>query len=78
LSIWKFPFKPSAKVICVLAGMGIVVYYVSNSFTSSVLINIFSGAFMGTAVYSLMLLLLKEFSQEETKIIYTIKEKVLK
>jgi len=33
---------------------------------------------MGTAVYSLMLLLLKEFSQEETKIIYTIKEKVLK
>lgn len=76
--IWKFPFKSLVKVTCGSAIMGIAVFYVGNSLTSSVLINLISGICIGAAVYFLILLLLKEFSQEEIQIFNILKQKVLK
>ena len=78
LFTWKFPFKSLAKVTCASASMGVVVYYVGNSLTSSVFINLISAICVGVIVYLLMLLLLNEFSQEEIQIFNTLKQKVLK
>jgi O-antigen/teichoic acid export membrane protein len=76
--VWKFPFKSLANVSCASAIMGIVVYYVGNSLTFSVSINLISGICVGITVYILMLLLLKEFSQEEIQIFHLVKKKVLR
>ncbi len=76
--VWKFPFKSLANVSCASAIMGIVVYYVGNSLTSSVSINLISAICVGMAVYIIMLLLLKEFSQEEIQIFDLLKENILK
>lgn len=78
LFVWNFPFKSLAKVTCASAIMGIIVYYVGNSLTSLVLVNLISGICIGVAVYFLMLILLKEFSQEEIQIFNILKQKVLK
>jgi O-antigen/teichoic acid export membrane protein len=75
---WKFPFKSLTKVMGSSAIMGIVVYYVGNSLTSSILINLISGICIGAAVYFLILLLLKEFSKEEIQILHLLKQKVFK
>lgn len=58
--------------------MGIEVYYVGNSLTSSVLINLISGICIGAAVYFLILLLLREFSEEEIEILDTLRQKILR
>lgn len=76
--IWKFPLKSLVKVTCGSAIMGIIVYYVGNSLTSLVLVNLISGICIGVVVYFLMLILLKEFSQEEIQIFNILKQKVLK
>lgn len=76
--IWEFPFKTLGKVMCASAIMGIVVYYMSNSLLYLVLINLFLGILIGTAVYFLILLLLKEFSQEEIQLLHLLKQKVLR
>lgn len=78
LFTWKFSFKSLAKVTCASAIMGVVVYYVGNSLTFSVFINLISAICVGVIVYLLMLLLLNEFSQEEIQIFNTLKQKVLK
>jgi len=64
-------------VTCASAIMGIVVYYVGNCLTASVLINLILGISMGTTIYFLILLFLREFSQGEIKIFYSLKQKVL-
>ena len=76
--VWKFPLKSLVKVTCGSAIMGIIVYYVGDSLTSLVLVNLISGICIGAAVYFLILLLLKEFSQEEIQIFNILKQKVLK
>lgn len=78
LFIWTFPFVSLAKVSCASAAMGIIVYYVGNSLTSSVLINLITSVCIGVAVYFLMLLLMREFSQEEIQMFHLLKQKVLK
>lgn len=76
--IWDFPFRTLGKVICASAIMGIVVYYIVNGLTRSVLINLFLSICIGAAVYFLILLLLKEFSQEEIQTLHLLKQKVLR
>lgn len=65
LFTWKFPFKSLAKVTCASASMGVVVYYVGNSLTSSVLINLISGICSGALIYFILLFLLREFQPNE-------------
>lgn len=63
--VWEFPFKSFGKAICASAPMGIVVYYIGNSLTSSMSINLISGICLGTLIYFVMLFLLREFTKEE-------------
>lgn len=76
--IWKFPFNSLLKVSCASAIMGIVVYYVGNSLTSSVLMNLILSICIGGTLYFLILLLLREFSQEEIQMFYLLKRKVFR
>lgn len=75
--MWKFPFNSLLKVSCSSTIMAIIVYYVGNSLTSSVLMNLISSICIGMAVYFLILLLLREFSQEEIQMFHLLKRKVL-
>jgi O-antigen/teichoic acid export membrane protein len=76
--VWKFPFKSLVKVICASGIMGMAVYFVSNSLSSSVVVNLISGVCSGIVLYFLILLLLREFSKEELQFIHLLKQKVLK
>lgn len=78
LFVWKFPYESLIRVICASIVMGIVVFYVGNGFTSLAIINITSGICIGVVVYILILLLLREFSQEEINIFLIIKQKVFR
>jgi len=75
--IWEFPFKSFLKVAFSSAVMGIIVYPVGNSLTSSTLINLISGVCIGVVSYALMLLLLNELLKEETNEILSITRKIL-
>ena len=75
--VWEFPFKSLAKISCASIVMGIVVYYIGNSLTSSALINLISGMFVGIVVYVVMLLLLREPQKEEIQELQELKSKIL-
>jgi len=74
--VWEFPFKPLAKVMCASSVMGIVVYHIGNSLTSSSLMNLTLGIVVGVAVYSLMLFLLREFKPSEIQVLLDLKRKI--
>ena len=78
LFIWEFPFRSLAKATYASVIMGMVVYYVGNSLTSSVLVNLILGICVGATVYFLMLLLLREFSKEEIQMFHLLKQRVLR
>jgi O-antigen/teichoic acid export membrane protein len=73
--VWKFPFKSLAKATFASAVMGIVIYFVGNSLTSSVLANLILGTIIGIIAYSLMLLLLREFRPGEVQKLLSLKIK---
>jgi O-antigen/teichoic acid export membrane protein len=74
--IWEFPFKSLGKVICASAIMGLVVLYiVGNGLTSSTPLNLIVGICIGTVVYFLMLLLLRELQEKEIQELRAIKAK---
>jgi len=56
--------------------MGIVVYYIGNSLTSSVLLNLILGIIVGIVVYSLMLFLLREFKPSEIQAVLDLKNNI--
>lgn len=60
LFTWEFPFKSLGKIALASAVMGVVVYPVGNSLTSSTAVNLIVGICLGLVVYGGMLLLLKE------------------
>jgi len=64
---WKFPFKSLVKGTCSSAIMGIAVYYVSNSLTYAVLINLILSIFLGILIYFVLLFLFREFQSREKK-----------
>ena len=73
LFIWEFPFKSLGNVVCASGVMGIVVYYVGNSLTSSTLLNLILSILIGILVYSLMLFLLREFKPSEIQALKDLK-----
>jgi len=74
--IWDFPFKSLGKISCASIVMGVVVYYIGNSLTSSALINLISGMLVGVTVYVVMLLLLREPQKEEIKELQELKNRI--
>ncbi len=74
--IWEFPFKVLAKAVCASVVMGIVVYYVGGSLTSSALLNLILGVCSGTLVYIMMLFLLREFRPSEIQALLALKAKI--
>jgi len=76
--VWAFPFKSLAKVVVASAVMGVIVYFVGNSLTSSVPINLVLSISIGVIAYSLMLLLLREFRPNEIQALLTLKRKLWK
>ena len=74
--IWEFPFKSLGNVVCASGVMGIVVYYIGNSLTSSILLNLILGIFVGIVVYSMMLFLLREFKPSEIQAVLDLKNQI--
>lgn len=70
--VWKFPFKSLGKAAVASAVMGVVVYPVGNSLTSSTLANLVLGVVVGVLVYAVMILLLREPQKEEIQGLLTI------
>ena len=70
--VWEFPFKSLAKITLASAVMGIIVYPIGNSLTSSNLINLIAGICIGLVVYVMMLFLLRELQNEEIQELYTL------
>lgn len=67
--VWEFPFKSLAKTVCASAIMAIVVYYIGNSFTSSLVIKLTLGISLGALIYFLVLFLLQEFKPSEVQVL---------
>ena len=74
--VWNFPFKTLGKVACASAIMGVIVYPVGNSLTSSTLANLFAGISIGILVYFLMLLLLREPHKEEIQELHSLTQRI--
>jgi len=77
LFIWEFPFKSLMRTSCASAVMGVVVYYIGNSLTSWISVNLILGICIGIVVYILMLLLLRELEREEIQVLRTTSGKIL-
>jgi O-antigen/teichoic acid export membrane protein len=73
LFIWQFPFNSLMKAICASIVMGLVVYPIGNSLTSSILINLVLAVFAGIIVYSLTLFLLREIKPSEIQALKDLK-----
>ena len=73
LFIWQFPFNSLMKAICASMVMGLVVYPMGTSLTSSIIINLVLAVFTGIIVYSLMLFLLREFKPSEIQALKDLK-----
>ena len=74
--VWKFPFKSLVKVVCASGVMGALTFYIGNSLTKSIYINLFVAVCFGILIYFLLLFLLREFSNEELKQICELKRKI--
>jgi len=62
---WKFPFKSLVKVTLASAIMGIVMNYLRNSLTPSILINLICSVSVGGLIYFVLLFLFREFQSKE-------------
>ena len=65
--VWQFPFKFLGKAGLASAVMGVAVYPIGNSLTSSIVLNLIVGTCVGVVVYFLMLFLLRELQSGEIK-----------
>lgn len=74
--VWQFPFNSLAKAMCASSLMGVVVYHIGNSLTSSTLLNLILGIVVGAIVYSLMLFLLREFKPSEIQAVLDLKNQI--
>lgn len=63
--VWNFPIKSFGKIFCASILMGVVVYSISNTLSSSNLINLISGVLVGIVVYVIILLIMRELKNEE-------------
>ena len=74
--LWEFPFKSLAKAMCASSVMGIVVYHIGNSLTSSTLLNLILSVVVGVVAYLLMLFLMREFKPSEIQALLDLKAKI--
>lgn len=65
--VWQFPFESLGRAACASTIMGIIVYYLSTSFSSSNMINLIIGVGVGAVVYFVILFLLGELRPEEIR-----------
>lgn len=65
--VWEFPFKTLGRVVFASAIMGIFVYYIGNSLTSSNVLNLILAICSGMFIYFILLFLLKEIELIEAK-----------
>jgi len=75
--VWEFPFKSLTKAMCASSVMGIVVYHIGNSLTSSTLLNLILGIVVGIVVYVAMLFLLRVPQKEEIQELRIVRGKIL-
>lgn len=71
--IWEFPFKSLGNVVCASGVMGIAVYFIGNSLTSSTLLNLILSILTGILIYSLVLFLLREIKLSEIQALKDLK-----
>jgi len=76
--VWEFPFRTLIKVCGASAVMGVVVYTIGNSLTSSISINLIVGICIGAVVYITLLFLLQEPKAEEIRELCNFKNKIFK
>ena len=76
--VWRFPLKSLGKIALASGAMGAVVYPTGNSLTSSTLINLIAGIFIGVVVYSLILFLLREPQKEEIQALSELGGRILR
>lgn len=76
--VWEFPFKSLVTISSASAIMGVVVYYIGNSLTSSTSLNLVLGICLGIVIYFVMLLLLREPQKEEIQALHNLRNRVLK
>lgn len=76
--VWEFPFKFLWKAVGASWVMGITVYYIGNSFTSSVLMNLIVAICVGVMVYSIVLFLLRGFQADEIETLLAFGRRVTK
>jgi len=74
--IWKFPIRSLGKATFASAIMGIVMYYIGNSLTSLVMLNIILATCSGVLVYFIMLCLLGELKPAEIQTLLALKVKI--
>jgi len=67
--VWEFPFRSLAKTAFASGVMAVAIYPVGNSITAYPLINLIIAAFLGVAVYLVVLFFLKEIQPEEREVI---------
>ena len=65
--VWEFPFKSLGNVVCASSIMGVSVYAVGNSLTSSTLLTLIVGTSFGIFIYLALLLLFREIYPEEIR-----------
>ena len=74
--IWKFPFTSLGKAVGVSAVMGIIVYPLGNSLTSSALINLLAAIVSGLIIYPVVLFLLRGFQPNEIEILLNLGRRI--
>lgn len=74
--VWEFPFKSLGNVVCASGVMGIIVYYIGNSLTSSTLLSLIIGIIVGVVVYLLMLFLLREIRPSKIQAVLDLKNQI--
>jgi len=75
--VWIFPFTSLIKITSASAIMGIIVYFICNSLTSSTLINLICGIFIGVLIYFVLLILFREFQPKEKEAIKQVIKKYM-
>jgi len=76
--VWEFPLKSLSKVVLASIIMGVIIYPIGNSLTSSNFANIVIGICVGIVIYFLMLLLLREPREEEIQVLWNLMSMILR
>lgn len=68
--VWDFPGKSLVKILIASGVMGVVVYYIGERLTGSIIINLVLAIGSGIIVYFLVLFLLREIEYREIREVF--------